>query len=40
MPTAAELKMAVDAANAQVVVLERQLVEAANQEAKEVKVGS
>ena len=37
MPTAAELKVALDAVSAQVTALGRQLEEAADQEAKEVK---
>ena len=43
MPTAAELKAALDAASAQVTVLGRQLEEATDREAKDVadvKVGS
>ena len=43
MPTTAELKVALDAASAQVTVIGRQLEEAADREAKEVadaKVGS
>ena len=40
MPTTTELKMAIDAANAQVAALEKQLMEAADREAKEAKVGS
>ena len=40
MPTTTELKTAVDTVNAQVVALEKQLVEATDQEAREVKVGS
>ena len=36
MPTATELKAALDVASAQVTVLGRQLEEAADQEAKEV----
>ena len=40
MPTVTELKMAVDVANAQVVALEKQLVEAADRGAREAKVGS
>ena len=40
MLTAAELKAAVDAVSGQVTVLEKQLGEAADREAKEGKVGS
>ena len=40
MPTTAELKMAVDVANVQVVVLEKQLTEAADWKVREAKVGS
>ena len=40
MLTAAELKVALDAASAQVTALGRQLEEAANREVKEAKVGS
>ena len=40
MLTTAELKVALDAASAQVTVLGRQLEEAADQEAKEAKEGS
>ena len=40
MPTAAEPKMAMDPVKVQVVALEKQLMEAADQEAREVKVGN
>ena len=40
MPTAAELKMAMDMANAQATTLEKQWAEAMNREAVEAKVGS
>ena len=37
MPTAAELKTAMDMANVQVAALEKQLMEAADREANEAK---